>query len=152
MMDQAGFRRTGREVALTTPLDEATVRSLKVGDVVMLSGRAYTGRDAVHHHLVSHAPPVDLRGGVIYHCGPVVAKEGGRLARDRGRADHEHSRGAVSGRHHPQVRRARGHGQRRDGREDARRAQGSRRGLSQRDWRRGAVLRALHRARGRTCR
>ena len=25
-----------------------------------LSGRAYTGRDAVHHHLVSHAPPVDL--------------------------------------------------------------------------------------------
>ena len=76
MMDQAGFRRTGREVALTTPLDEATVRALKVGDVVMLSGRAYTGRDAVHHHLVSHAPPVDLRGCVIYHCGPVVAKDG----------------------------------------------------------------------------
>ena len=46
------------------------------GDVVLLSGRAYTGRDAVHHHLVSHAPPVDLRGGVIYHCGPVVAKDG----------------------------------------------------------------------------
>jgi fumarate hydratase, class I len=76
MMDQAGFRRTGREVALTTPLDESTVRSLQVGDVVMVSGRAYTGRDAVHHHLVSHSPPVDLRGGVIYHCGPVVAKEG----------------------------------------------------------------------------
>ncbi len=76
MMDQAGFRRTGREVALTTPLDEATVRSLAVGDVVMISGRVYTGRDAVHHHLVSHAPPVDLRGGLIYHCGPVVAKQG----------------------------------------------------------------------------
>jgi fumarate hydratase class I len=76
MMDQAGFRRTGREVALTTPLDEATVRSLAVGDVVMISGRAYTGRDAVHHHLVSHEPPVDLRGAVIYHCGPVVAKQG----------------------------------------------------------------------------
>lgn len=76
MMDQAGFQRTGREVPLTTPLDEATVRSLKVGDVVLLSGRAYTGRDAVHHHLVSHAPPVDLNGAVIYHCGPVVAKEG----------------------------------------------------------------------------
>jgi fumarate hydratase class I len=30
----------------------------------------------VHHHLVSHAPPVDLNGAVIYHCGPVVAKEG----------------------------------------------------------------------------
>lgn len=77
MMDQAGFRRTGREVALTTPLDEATVRSLKVGDVVMISGRAYTGRDAVHHHLVSHAPPVDLQGAVIYHCGPVLAKQDG---------------------------------------------------------------------------
>ncbi len=76
MMDQAGFRRTGREIAVTTPLDEATVRSLKVGDVVLMSGRAYTGRDAVHHHLVSHAPPVDLRGSVIYHCGPVVAREG----------------------------------------------------------------------------
>jgi fumarate hydratase class I len=23
-----------------------------------------------------HEPPVDLRGGVIYHCGPVVAKHG----------------------------------------------------------------------------
>jgi fumarate hydratase class I len=42
----------------------------------MVSGRAYTGRDAVHHHLVSHEPPVDLRGAVLYHCGPVVAKEG----------------------------------------------------------------------------
>jgi fumarate hydratase class I len=75
MMDQAGFKRTGREIVLQAPIDEATIRSLKVGDVVMLSGRAYTGRDAVHHHLSSHAPPVDLSGGVIYHCGPVVAKQ-----------------------------------------------------------------------------
>jgi fumarate hydratase class I len=36
----------------------------------------YTGRDAVHHHLMKHDPPVDLRGGVLYHCGPVVGKEG----------------------------------------------------------------------------
>ncbi len=74
MMDQGGFRRTGREIALHAPLDEATVRSLKVGDVVMVSGRAFTGRDAVHHHLMSHEPPVDLRGSLIYHCGPVVKK------------------------------------------------------------------------------
>ncbi len=74
MMDQGGFKRSGREVALTTPLDEATIRSLKVGDVVMVSGPAYTGRDAVHHHLMSHEPPVDLRGSLIYHCGPVVKK------------------------------------------------------------------------------
>ncbi|MEQ1572901.1 MAG: FumA C-terminus/TtdB family hydratase beta subunit [Vicinamibacterales bacterium] len=76
MADQAGFQRTGREVALQTPISEAQVRELKVGDIVLLSGRAYTGRDAVHHHLMSHEPPVDLRGGVIYHCGPVVAKDG----------------------------------------------------------------------------
>jgi fumarate hydratase class I len=74
MMDQGGYRRTGREIALTTPLDEATVRALKVGDVVMVSGRAFTGRDAVHHHLMSHEPPVDLRGSLVYHCGPVVKK------------------------------------------------------------------------------
>ena len=36
----------------------------------------YTGRDAVHAHLMKHEPPVDLRGGVLYHCGPVVVKEG----------------------------------------------------------------------------
>jgi fumarate hydratase class I len=76
MADQSGFPRTGREVVLRTPLTEEQVRSLKVGDVVLISGRAYTGRDAVHHHLMSHEPPVDLRGGVIYHCGPVVKKEG----------------------------------------------------------------------------
>jgi len=76
MADQAGFQRTGREIALQTPLTEEQIRSLRVGDVVLISGRAYTGRDAVHHHLMKHEPPVDLRGGVIYHCGPVVAKEG----------------------------------------------------------------------------
>lgn len=75
MMDQAGFKRTGREIALRAPIDEAAIRSLNVGDVVLVSGPAYTGRDAVHHHLSSHDAPVDLRGGVIYHCGPVVAKQ-----------------------------------------------------------------------------
>jgi fumarate hydratase, class I len=75
MMDQAGFQRTGREIVLRAPLDEATVRSLKVGDVVLISGPANTGRDAVHHHLMSHEPPVDLRGTVLYHCGPVVKKQ-----------------------------------------------------------------------------
>src|ERR671915_1451405 len=76
MADQAGFRRTGREVVLQTPLTEEQVRALKVGDVVLISGRVYTGRDAVHAHLMKHDPPVDLRGGVLYHCGPVVLKDG----------------------------------------------------------------------------
>ena len=78
MLDQAGFVRTGLEVALQTPLDEATVRSLKVGDVVLISGRMFTGRDAVHAHLMKHEPPVDLHGAALYHCGPVVQKEGER--------------------------------------------------------------------------
>jgi fumarate hydratase, class I len=76
MADQEGFRRSGREVVLRTPLTEAQTRSLHVGDIVMVSGRAYTGRDAVHHHLMKHDPPVDLNGAVLYHCGPVVAKAG----------------------------------------------------------------------------
>ena len=76
MLDQAGFTRTGREIAVRAPLSEAQARSLKVGDVVLISGRMFTGRDAVHSHLMKHAPPVDLRGGVLYHCGPVAVKEG----------------------------------------------------------------------------
>jgi fumarate hydratase, class I len=75
MLDQAGFTRSGTEVALRSPLSEADVRALKVGDVVMISGRMFTGRDAVHSHLMKHEPPVDLRGSVLYHCGPVVTKE-----------------------------------------------------------------------------
>jgi len=78
MLDQAGFVRTGREVSLQTPLTEERIRSLQVGDVVLLSGRTFTGRDAVHSHLMKHDPPVDLRGAALYHCGPVVVKEGDR--------------------------------------------------------------------------
>src|SRR6187399_3350863 len=38
MADQAGVVRTGREIALRTPLTEEQVRSLQVGDVVLVSG------------------------------------------------------------------------------------------------------------------
>ena len=76
MIDQEGFVRSGREIRLTTPLSEEAVRALRVGDVVLVSGRLYTGRDAVHAHLMKNAPPVDLRGAALYHCGPVVKKDG----------------------------------------------------------------------------
>jgi len=76
MLDQAGFTRTGREVRLQAPLSEETIRSLKVGDVVLISGRMFTGRDAVHSYLMKNEPPVDLRGSVLYHCGPVAVKSG----------------------------------------------------------------------------
>ena len=55
---------------------EEQVRALKVGDVVLISGPMVTGRDAVHAHLMKHEPPVDLHGAVLYHCGPVVVREG----------------------------------------------------------------------------
>ena len=54
-----------------------TAIEFRRGDVVLVSGRVYTGRDAVHAHLMKHDPPVDLNGSVLYHCGPVVVKEGG---------------------------------------------------------------------------
>jgi fumarate hydratase class I len=71
-----GFPLTGREVVLTAPLTEEMVRSLKVGDVVLIKGEVYTGRDAVHAYLMKNPPPVDLNGAVLYHCGPVMLKEG----------------------------------------------------------------------------
>jgi len=71
-----GFPLSGREVILTTPLSEETVRALKVGDVVLLSGEMYTGRDQVHSYLMQNPPPVDLHGAALYHCGPVMLKQG----------------------------------------------------------------------------
>jgi fumarate hydratase class I len=71
-----GFPLTGREVILTPPLSEEAVRALKVGDVVLLRGEVFTGRDQVHAHLMKNPPPVDLRGAVLYHCGPVMLKQG----------------------------------------------------------------------------
>src|SRR5436309_4533761 len=72
-----GFPLTGREVILTPPLSEAAVRALRVGDVVLLRGEVFTGRDNVHAYLMKNPPPVDLRGAVLYHCGPVMLKQGG---------------------------------------------------------------------------
>jgi fumarate hydratase class I len=76
MTESEGFPLTGREVILEPPLTEAAVRALKVGDVVLIRGEMFTGRDAVHAYLMKNKPPVDLRGGVLYHCGPVMLKQG----------------------------------------------------------------------------
>jgi len=71
-----GFPLTGREIRLEAPLSEEQVRALKVGDVVLIDGDMYTGRDTVHAYLMKNAPPVDLHGAVLYHCGPVMLKQG----------------------------------------------------------------------------
>ena len=77
-----------REIQI--PLSDDTIRSLKVGDPVALSGVMITGRDAVHKWMVDtfirktrqaqdddldvyNAIKPLLDGGVVYHCGPVVA-------------------------------------------------------------------------------
>ncbi len=62
---------------LQLPCDEVTIRSLKVGDFVELSGRLITGRDSAHHWLIKEMREEVLpmmRGSVIYHVGPVVKK------------------------------------------------------------------------------
>src|SRR6266851_2971570 len=73
-----GFPLTGREVVLTPPLTEEQMRALQVGDVVLINGEMFTGRDNVHAYLMKNAPPVDLNGAALYHCGPVMLQEGGK--------------------------------------------------------------------------
>jgi fumarate hydratase subunit beta len=68
-------------IKLEIPIPEEKIRALKVGDTVLLSGLVVTARDAGHKLMVEERPRfLDdlLRGGVIYHCGPVVKKAGER--------------------------------------------------------------------------
>lgn len=78
------------EKSLTIPITEEQIRELRLGDTVLLHGLMLTGRDAAHKWLVDtflrganypserdqaiyqEIRPI-LNGGVIYHCGPVVA-------------------------------------------------------------------------------
>jgi fumarate hydratase subunit beta len=68
-------------IRLRTPFSEKDVQSLRAGDEVLLSGIVYTARDAAHERLVALLEegkplPVDLRGQVIYYCGPTPARPG----------------------------------------------------------------------------
>ena len=75
---------------LSIPISDENILDLKVGDPVLLSGVMVTGRDTAHKWMVetfikgTRQPEGDdlqvyqaikplLEGGVIYHCGPVVA-------------------------------------------------------------------------------
>lgn len=61
---------------LKAPFTEEKIRALEVGDMVELSGVIFTGRDAVHKYIVDgNELPVELRGSMLYHCGPVVVRE-----------------------------------------------------------------------------
>ena len=64
-------------IFLRYPFDEKTVRSLKAGDAVSISGIIHTGRDKFHKHFADGgAINVDFRDGALYHCGPVVVRDG----------------------------------------------------------------------------
>ncbi len=66
---------------ITSPLDGATVASLKAGDMVTVSGVLYTARDAAHKRLVEAMEkgrplPFGLAGQTIYYMGPSPAPPG----------------------------------------------------------------------------
>jgi fumarate hydratase class I len=61
---------------LEYPFSHEAVRELKVGDMVLITGKLFTGRDAVHKRLHEGVkPPVDLNNQIIYHCGPVILED-----------------------------------------------------------------------------
>jgi fumarate hydratase class I len=65
-------------ITLQTPVFEEAIRALKVGDQVAITGTVYTGRDAVHKYLHEGGtlpPDVTFKGGILYHCGPVIVKD-----------------------------------------------------------------------------
>ena len=68
-------------IRINLPTDEATIRSLKIGDEVLLNGNIVTARDTAHKYMVTEKPE-DLRAilkdNVIYHCGPIVRKVCGK--------------------------------------------------------------------------
>lgn len=60
---------------------DKTIKSLKCGDMISLSGVIYTARDAAHQRLINcineeKKLPFDLRGQAIYYVGPTPNKEG----------------------------------------------------------------------------
>ena len=66
---------------LTLPLKEKDILDLRSGDIVLLSGVIYTGRDAAHKRLVELIDknlelPINVEGGAIYYVGPTPAKPG----------------------------------------------------------------------------
>ncbi len=68
-------------LTLTTPLTEAVVRALRVGQRVLLTGTLYTARDAAHERLsnalaAGQPLPFPLEGQIIYYVGPAPTRPG----------------------------------------------------------------------------
>ena len=61
--------------------DAQEIKKLKAGDQVLLSGMIYTARDQAHKRLAEainkhQKTPVDLKGRIIYYCGPAPTPRG----------------------------------------------------------------------------
>lgn len=68
-------------IYINTPFTEETVKDLKAGDVVSITGTIYTARDAAHKRMVAMLDegkelPFDIKNQVIYYVGPCPAKKG----------------------------------------------------------------------------
>ncbi|MCG2865709.1 MAG: fumarate hydratase C-terminal domain-containing protein, partial [Vulcanisaeta sp.] len=66
---------------LKTPISDEDITKLRVGDTIYVSGILISARDSAHVRMVESIRkgeklPVDLKGGVIYHAGPVALKQG----------------------------------------------------------------------------
>ena len=71
---------------LEYPFSEKSIRSLRAGDAVSITGRIYTGRDKFHKFFADGGKlPVDFKGGALYHCGPVIVREQGTGSREQWR-------------------------------------------------------------------
>ena len=72
---------TETPTAVTTPLSDEDVLSLRAGQPVLITGVLYTARDAAHKRMVEALEreedlPFDVRGQVIYYVGPTPAPPG----------------------------------------------------------------------------
>ena len=70
------------EYHLKTPVPEAEIRKLRMGDQVYITGTVITARDEAHLkalelHEKGEEPPVEFEGVGIFHCGPIMRKENG---------------------------------------------------------------------------
>jgi fumarate hydratase subunit beta len=66
---------------LKTPISEEQIRKVKVNDVIYITGTIVTARDQAHRRALEYfkqgkALPINLEGLAVFHCGPVVSKEG----------------------------------------------------------------------------
>jgi fumarate hydratase subunit beta len=69
------------QIRITTPLTDETIKNLKAGDSVLITGVIYAARDAAHKCMVEALDrgeelPVDFTRQMVYYVGPSPAKPG----------------------------------------------------------------------------